>query len=160
MKIPRSLLALLAFSAWSAFQGIGSLLKPVSSKALFSEYNLEIFYYVAVLITSAGGLALAYALYKRQSWGYKLGLVWLGFGILYSLYTGAVSYLNKELVIKMMTARLESQGRSTDSVQSFVESSGYEMTTIATTAGMVLLMSFFIWKLKQHKVFFRQETSI
>ncbi len=160
MKIPRSLLALIVFSAWSAFQGIGSLLKPVSSKVLFSEYNLDIFYYVAVLITSVGGFALAYALYKRQSWGYKLGLVWLGLGLLYSFYTGVVSYLNKELIVKMMTARLESQGRSTDSVQDFVESTGYEMTTIATTVGMVLLMSFFIWKLKQHKTFLHHETSM
>ena len=154
MKIPRSLLALLAFSIWSAFQGIGSLLKPASSKALFSEYNLEIFYYVAVIITSVGGVALAYVLYKRKNWGYQVGVVWLGVGIIYTLYTGVVSLLNKGLVVSMMTARLESQGRSTASVQSFVESSGYEITTIATTAGMVLLMCFFIWKLKQHKSLF------
>lgn len=160
MKIPRSLLALLAFSVWSAFQGIGSILKPAGSKMLFTEYNLDIFYYVALVITSLGGLALAYALYKRKNWGYKFGLIWLGFGIFYTFFVAIISYLNKELIIKMMIARLESQGRSTEGVQNFVESTGYEITTFATTIGIIALMVFFAWKLREHKVFFRQESSI
>ena len=155
MKIPRSLLALLAFAVWSSLQGIGSLLKPESSKMLFDENGLALVYYVTAIFTVIGGLGLAYALYKRKAWGYKLGFAWLGVGIAYTLYTGAISYMNKEVVVRMMTARLESQGRSTESVQGFVESSGYEITTITTTIGMVLLMSFFIWKLKQHKMFFQ-----
>jgi hypothetical protein len=95
-----------------------------------------------------------FAVLKRKVWGYKVGLIWLISGILYSGYVGIVSIINKPLMETMMTTQREQKGRSTEGMTEFINSTGFDVTIIATTLLLIGVMGLFIWKLSQHKIYF------
>ncbi len=154
MKRPTSLTLLIFFATWSVFKGVESLIRPETTKVLFEEYGVEMLYYICLFIVVFGGGALIYALVNKIEWGKNVGLIWLGTGIFYSVYTGFVSILNKDLMTQIMTTTRESKGRPSDNIAEFVNSTAYDATMTGTTFVMISIMLFFIWKIIQHQKYF------
>ncbi len=158
MKCPKSLTFLIFFASWSAFKGLESLIRPASSKIMFEEYSIGILYYLFVAIAILGGVAVVYAISKRAEWGYKVSVAWLISGIVYNVYTGTVSVMNKGLMEQIMITTREAKGRPTNGIAEYINSSAFDATVIVTTVVMAGLMLLFLWKIHKHKSFFKPQT--
>lgn len=154
MKRPTSLTVLIFFTAWSGFKGLESLIRPENTKIMFDVNGIGVLYYFTVAVTVIGSVAVIYAITKRQEWGYKVGIAWLSVGIIYTIYTGIVSILNKSLMEQIMVTTSKAKGRSTDGIAEYINSSAFDATMVGTMIVMSGVMLFFIWKLTQHKNYF------
>jgi len=157
MQRPQSLSFMIAFVLWAVFKSAESLLKSAGTRDLYSYYDLTAVYYATTAFSICAGFALAYALMQAKPWGYVLGYVWLAVAIADSIFTGWVTYSNKELMTTIMTTQRESQGRSTEGIVEFMSTPILEVTALATVTALTLVMVYFAWRLYQNREYFGRE---
>lgn len=157
MKRTLALNLFLAFVVWSTFKAGESLLRTAGSQEMYAFYSLEWLYYAVVAFSALGGIALAYAILKAKPWGYMLGFIWLAVGVAHTAFTGIISYINKPLMIQIMTATLESKGRDTSDVATFVNSPASELSVVGSAVVVAAIMLIFMWQLYKKREYFGQK---
>ncbi len=154
MKRTVSLNFILGFAIWGAFKAAESLLRTAGSRDIYVSYNIEFIYYALVVFSAIGGIALAYSILKAKPWGYTLGFVWFGVDIVHVIFTTIVSYLDKPLMIEILSATAISRGRDAEGIAAFVESSAYGTTTLVTGVVLIAISIFLIWRLYVNRAYF------
>lgn len=145
------------FVFWGTFKSAESLLRISGTRDIYSFYGLEWLYYSFVVLSVIGGVALAYAIIKTKPWGYVLGFIWLLVGIVNTLFTGFISYVNKPLMIKILTITNESRGRDISNIENFVNSSAYQTTMVGSTIILLCIMLFFMFNLYKNREYFNKQ---
>lgn len=151
---------LLAFVLWGTFKNAETVLRPVSSsREIFSAYSIEWVYFLITAFAVIGGLALAYAIFKKKEWGYPLGFAWLGLDLATTVFSGLVSLLDKPLTVEVLKKMAMSRGRDENYISSigdFATSSAFDLTVILTAGLFALIAVFFLWQLYKKKEYFKQ----
>lgn len=155
MKRTLTLNLLLFFVLWGTFKSAESLLRTGGAQEVYAFYGIEWLYFAVAIFGALGGLALAYAIWKAKPWGYALGFAWLIVAIANSIFTGAVAYFNKPLMIQILTTIGESRGRDVASIETFVNSPMYTISIVGASAVMTAIALFLVWHLYQRREYFK-----
>lgn len=142
------------FVIWSVFKAAESLLRTAGTKDIYAFYSLSWLYYLVIAEVIVGGVALVFAIRSVKPWGYPLGFIWIGIGIVNTIFTGVVGYINKPLMVQIMTAAREAQGRDTADLEQFINSPAYTASALGGAVVVLGILLFFAWHLYKRRAYF------
>ncbi|PHR00094.1 MAG: hypothetical protein COB29_16250 [Sulfitobacter sp.] len=160
MKRPFSFYVLFVFVFLAIGKSIESPFLKVGAIRIFEKYNISFAYDITIGLSIFGGIGLLYALTRRNTWGYQLGLIWLWNGILSTVFMAIVSIFDKDLFVNLMIERRISQGREYHRIAAFVNSQMYEIIMVGAFLVMLLIGFLFLRKVIRHKDFFSNPSAL
>lgn len=160
MARPISFYFLILFILYGISDTVTDVLAPVSFALVFDHYGLPFLYDGSAGIIIFGGIGLVYAIFRKNEWGYTLGISWLGFCTFYTLFSIGVSILDKPTIEDFVIARGISAGGDFQLFTEYVGSELFDYMLFGAFGAYMFAYLFFIWRLILNRDFFSNPNTI